>query len=131
MILKVGSILGVVTLFLSLLFQNLCFSGYFANSIICKCNHGSSAEKHEGSSHSASLDKKDCHNSHSTPHKCVCKKSDIQKMAFAYYGVLQYVLSANLIISPVFNELYEITVFLNSTSSEYPYQIFRPPTSNS
>ena len=130
MFLKVGSILGVVTLFLSLLFQNLCFSGYFANSIICKCNHGSNAEKHEGS-HSASIEKKDCHNSHSAPHKCGCKKSDIQKTAFAFYGVLQYVLSANLILTPLFNELNEITVFLSSPSSEYPSQIFRPPISNS
>jgi hypothetical protein len=126
MVLKIGSILGVVTLFLSLLFQNLCFSGYFANSIICKCNHGSTAEKHEGS-HSASIDKKDCHNSQSTPHRCVCKKSDIQKVAFAFYGVLQYVVSTNLMIAPLFNELNEFTVFISSHSPEYPSKIFRPP----
>jgi hypothetical protein len=127
MFLKVGSILGVVTLFLSLLFQNLCFSGYFANSIICKCNHSSMAEKHEASSHSASLEKKDCHNSHSTPHKCVCKKSDIQKTAFAFYGVLQYVLSANfedVLLYKILNRLvlnFSIPSYLSSS------QIFRPP----
>jgi len=130
MVLKIGSILGVVTLFLSLLFQNLCFSGYFANSIICKCNHGSTSEKHEGS-HSASIDKKDCHNSHSTPHRCVCKKSDIQKMAFAFYGVLQYLASTSLIIAPICNELIEIKAYLTSASPEHPYQLFRPPISNS
>ena len=130
MVLKIGSILGVVTLFLSLLFQNLCFSGYFANSIICKCNHGSTAEKHERS-HSASIDKKDCHNSQSTPHRCVCKKSDIQKVAFAFYGVLQYLVSTHLIITPICNELIEIGVYLTSASLDHPNQIFRPPLSNS
>lgn len=87
---KIGSAFSISLLVFSILFQNQCYSGAMAASLICSCNHSSPAENHsddiilsvhkklsQSNDHSLS----DCHRpkfSHSS-HECTCKKGETRK----------------------------------------------------
>lgn len=87
---KICSAFSISLLAFSILFQNQCYSGVLASSLICSCNHSSSAEKHSDdpilSAHKGLVQEDDanlpdCHRTklkHSA-HECTCKKGEERK----------------------------------------------------
>ncbi len=87
---KIGSAFSIFLLAVSILFQNQCYSGAMAASLICSCNHSSPTENHsddiilsshKGLSQSNDPSLPDCHRpklSHSS-HECTCKKGETRK----------------------------------------------------